>query len=127
MNMDSLQFGFKTHTGTGQATWLVHKVLQHYLQQGSKPVAVVLDCTKAFDLAKFNILFERLLPRGLPAVVVRVLAFSYKEHTAWVRWGRSSPGEPAVVKPSPSIMEPDKARSQVQPSGVSISTLFSMN
>ena len=61
----------------GQATWLIQEVLQHYLRHGSKPVAVVLDYSKVFDLAKFNILFNRLLPRGLPAVVVRVLAFSY--------------------------------------------------
>ena len=41
------------------------------------PVTVVLDCTKAFDLAKYNILFTRLLATGMPAVVVRVLAQSY--------------------------------------------------
>lgn len=52
-------------------------MLQHYLRQGSKPVAVVLDCTKAFDLAKFNIMFGRLLERGMPSIVVRVIAFSY--------------------------------------------------
>ena len=46
---DSLHFGFKKKYSTGQATWLVQEVLQHYLRQGSKPVAVVLDCTKAFD------------------------------------------------------------------------------
>ena len=67
----------------------MQEVLQHYLRQGSKPVAVVLDCTKAFDLARFDILFGRLLERGMPAIVVRVLAFSYAEQVAWVRWGRS--------------------------------------
>ena len=66
------------------------EVLQHYLRQGSKPVAVVLDYTKAFDLAKFSILFKMLLARGMPAVVVRVLAHSYLEQEAWVRWGRTS-------------------------------------
>ena len=89
LQSDSLQFGFKRKCSTGQATWLVQEVLQHYLRQGSKPVAVVLDCTKAFDLAKFDIMFGRLLERGMPAVVVRVLAFSYQEQVAWVRWGRA--------------------------------------
>ena len=56
---------------------------------GSKPVAVVLDCSKAFDLAKFDILFDRLLSdRKMPAIVVRVLAYSYQEQLAWVRCGR---------------------------------------
>ena len=61
LHSDSLQFGFKRKCSTGTATWLVQEVLQHYLRQGTKPVAVVLDCTKAFDLAKFSILFSRLL------------------------------------------------------------------
>ena len=89
LQSDSLQFGFKRRCSTGQATWLVQEVLQQYLRQGSKPVAVVLDCTKAFDLAKYDILFGRLLERGMPAIVVRVLAHSYQEQVAWVRWGRA--------------------------------------
>ena len=82
LQTDTLQFGFKRKCSTGQATWLAQEVLQHYLRQGSKPVAVVLDCTKAFNLAKFNILFELLLKREMPAVVVRMLAYSYVEQEA---------------------------------------------
>ena len=90
LHSDTLQFGFKRGCGTSSATWLVQEVLQHYLREGSKPIAVVLDCSKAFDLAKFDILFERLLTdRRMPAIVVRVLAYSYQEQLAWVRWGRS--------------------------------------
>ena len=88
LNSDSLQFGFKKRCSTSTATWLVQEVLQHYLRQGSRPVAVVLDCSKAFDLAKFDLLFSRLLDCGLPAIVVRVLAFSYQHQVAWIRWGR---------------------------------------
>ena len=49
---------------------------------------MVLDCTKAFDLAKFDLLFHCLLDR-LPAVVVQVLCYCYETQQAWVRWGRS--------------------------------------
>ena len=48
-------------------------------------MSVVLGCTKAFDLAKYNLLFKRLLDRGMPAVVVRVIANTYLEQEAWVR------------------------------------------
>ena len=89
LHTDSLQFGFKKRCSTGTATWLVHEVFQHYLRQGSRSVAVVLDCTKTFDLARFDILFGRLLDCTVPVIVVRVLAFSYKEQLAWVRWGRA--------------------------------------
>ena len=85
---DSLQFGFKRNCSTSTASWLANEVLQHYLRQGSRPIACVLDCSKAFDLAKFSLIFSRALDSGLPAVVVRVLLHSYKEQEAWVRWGR---------------------------------------
>ena len=89
LQSDTLQFGFKRGCGTSSATWLVQEVIQQYLHAGSKPIAVVLDCSKAFDLARFDILFDRLLTdRRVPAVVVRVLAFSYQEQQGWVRWGR---------------------------------------
>ena len=51
LQSDSLQFGFKKQCGTDTATWLVQEVIQHYLNQGSKPIAIILDCTNAFDLA----------------------------------------------------------------------------
>ena len=97
LSSDSLQFGFKQKCSTGTATWLVQEVLQHYLRQGSKPVMIVLDCTKAFDLARFDLLFNRLLER-LPAVVVRVLMYSYTEQLAWARWGKSSTSETFGIK-----------------------------
>ena len=49
----------------------------------------MLDCSKAFDKCKFNLLFKRLLDKGLPAVVVRVLVYMYMEQQAWVKWGES--------------------------------------
>ena len=90
LHSDTLQFGFKKGCGTSTATWLVQKLPQQFLRGGSKPVAVVLDCSKAFDKAKFLILFHLLLEedRKVPAVVVRILAFSYQEQVAWVHWGR---------------------------------------
>ena len=67
------------------ALWIAQEVLAHYLRQGSRPIATVLDCTKA----KFNLIFSRALVCSIPAIVVRVLIFSYKEQQGWIRWGRS--------------------------------------
>jgi hypothetical protein len=46
----------------------------------------LLDCSKALDTCKFSILFSRLLERGMPAIVVRVIIFVYEEQYAWVSW-----------------------------------------
>ena len=87
LSSDSLQFGFKSGTSTTQCTWLVQEVVGHYLQGGSYPIAVVLDCSRAFDLCKFDILFASVLEKGMPAIIVRILMFMYEEQYAWVRWG----------------------------------------
>ena len=49
----------------------------------------LLDCSKAFDMVKYNILFTKLLEKGLPAVVVRTIIVVYEKQYAWVRWGRA--------------------------------------
>ena len=49
-------------------------------------------------MAKYNILFESLLKKKVPAVVVRVLCFSYEEQHAWVRWGRTTVSDEFTIK-----------------------------
>ena len=89
LSSDSLQFGFKAGTSTTQCSWLVQEVVGHYLREGSYPLVVVLDCSKAFDLCKFDKLFTAVLEKGMPPIVVRVMMFMYEEQYAWVRWGEA--------------------------------------
>ena len=86
---DSLQFGFKASTSTTQCTWLVTEVVQHLLRTGTNPIVTVLDCTKAFDLCKFSILFNRILETGVPPIVVRCLMTMYEDQYGWVKWGQT--------------------------------------
>ena len=74
LQSDGLQFGYKCGASTTQCTWLVQEVVQHYMRAGSSPIIAVLDCSRAFDLAKWNKLFQRLLDR-LPAILVRLLLY----------------------------------------------------
>ena len=76
LSSDSLQFGYKANTSTTHCTWLVSEVVQHLLIGGVNPIVTVLDCSKAFDKCKFSLLFKRLLDKGLPPVVTRVLVYS---------------------------------------------------
>ena len=63
------------------------EVVQHLLRTGTNPIVTVLDCTKAFDLCKFSILFSRILDTGVPPIVVRCLMTMYEDQHGWVRWG----------------------------------------
>ena len=63
------------------------EVAQHYLRSGTPTILTLLDCSKAFDKCQFDILFNKLIDRGLPAIVVRALIFVYEEQVAYVSWG----------------------------------------
>ena len=71
----SLQFGYKENTSTTQCSWLVMEVASHYLRQRTPGMLALLDCSKAFDMCSFEIIFKKLVYRNLPAIVVRVLIF----------------------------------------------------
>ena len=70
---DELQFGYKEDYSTSQCSWLVSEVASHFLRKGTPCIVTLLDCTKAFDKCKFDILFRKLLDRRMPAIVVRTL------------------------------------------------------
>ena len=50
-------------------------------------ITTLLDCSKAFDKCKFVPLFQKLLDRSVPSIVVRILIFIYTKQEAWVKWG----------------------------------------
>ena len=96
LSSDSLQFGYKARTSTTHCTWLVSEVVQHMLRGGVNPIITVVDCSKAFDKYKFSLLFNRLLDKGLPPVVIRVIAFIYMEQYGWVKWGDSKSSQMSI-------------------------------
>jgi hypothetical protein len=87
LSSDGLQFGYKEGSSTTQASWLVHEVIGHYLREGSNPICGLLDCSKAFDLAKWDKMFNLVLLRKIPAIVARAMIFTYQEQYVWCRWG----------------------------------------
>ena len=55
-----------------------------------------LDASKAFDRVDHHALFQKLLRRNLPPVVVWLLLFWYQQRSVQVRW-QSSLSEPFGV------------------------------
>ena len=86
---DELQFGYKEDYSTSQCSWLVNEVASYFLRKGTPCIVTLLDCTKAFDKCRFDILFKKLMDRNMPAIVVRALVFVYEEQHAWVCWGKA--------------------------------------
>ena len=88
MSSDPLQFGYKSGYSTTQCSWFVMETASYFIRKRTPVIATLLDCTMAFDKCRFDILFEKLLDRGVPPVLLRVLIFVYQEQYAWVKWGR---------------------------------------
>ena len=87
LGSDTLQFGLKAKVSTRQCSWLVSEGAAHYVNSGTPVIATLLDCSKAFDKCEFVHLFQKLVDRGLPTIVVRMLVYIYPEQEAWVKWG----------------------------------------
>ena len=63
----------------------MNEVTNYYMRRGTAVTACLLDCSKAFDKCKFDVLFDKLVEKGIPAVVIRALLFIYEEQTGWVK------------------------------------------
>jgi hypothetical protein len=83
----------------------------YFVRKKTPVIFTLLDCTMAFDKCRFDILFEKLLERNLPPVVLRVLVYVYQEQYAWVKWGKeklrlfriqNGTRQGSVLSPSPS-------------------------
>ena len=86
---DDLQFGFQEQVSTNMCTWLVLETLNHFAKNGSEVFICVMDMKKAFDLVKQSKLFEKLMTRNIPPVVLRLLLDMYRKQEANVRWNSS--------------------------------------
>ena len=87
LGSDSLQFGYRSGTSTSQCSWLVTEVAGYYLRRGTAVSACLLDCSKAFDKCRFDHIFEKVLQKSIPPIVVRVLIYMYEEQTGFVKLG----------------------------------------
>ena len=62
----------------------------HVYQSMSSPIFICyLDASKAFDRLNFWVLFDKLLKRGMPVIVVRILIYWYTSQNFYVQWGSS--------------------------------------
>ena len=61
-------------------------VVSQYLQEGSAVYGCLIDALKAFDTVGHNILFDKLLTRGVPSPVLHFLFGWYQSQHLRIRW-----------------------------------------
>ena len=55
-------------------------IVSRYINRGSAVFGCLLDVSKAFNLVNHDMLFHKLVERGLPLPVVRFLSSWYDDH-----------------------------------------------
>ena len=81
------QFGFKAAHSTDLCIFTLKSVVNYYLDFRSNVAACFLDASKAFDRVNHWTLFYKLLNRGIPIPIVRILCFWYRTQQVCIRWG----------------------------------------
>ena len=81
------QFGFKPKHSTDACIYVLKESIDRYLEQQSSVYLCFLDASKAFDRVNHFSLFNKLINRGVPGYLVRILVFWYSNQVMCVRWG----------------------------------------
>jgi hypothetical protein len=80
------QFGFKKRTGCNHAIFSVKCVVDYFVKGGSTVSLCTLDISKAFDNVSHDVLFIKLMNRGLPKSLLTLLIRWYSSSQSRVRW-----------------------------------------
>lgn len=87
LDTSPLQFAYKKGLSTTMCTGLVTATVQHYNNNGSQVYAALLDMSKAFDMLKFDRLFDKTLKeRGFPNILRKFFSNWYRAQHLKVRW-----------------------------------------
>ena len=76
---------------------MVNEVTNHFMKRGTAVNACFLDCSKAFDKCKFDKLFQKLIDKGLPLIVIRILIFAYEEQSGCVKLAGKKSDEFTII------------------------------
>lgn len=90
------QFGFKKRHGTDMCIYALKEIVGKYLNLNSSVFLCFIDATKAFDRVNHHMLFTKLINRGVPTYLIRILVFWYANQVMHVKWD-SALSEPFYV------------------------------
>ena len=81
------QFGFKKGHSTDLCVYVLKSIIDYYASLSSPLFICFLDASKAFDRLDHCILFDKLISRDIPKIIVRFLCIWYSTQTFCIRWG----------------------------------------
>ena len=86
LTFSDYQYAFKRKSSTVMCTLILKETVDYYLSNNSNVYACMLDARKAFDRLHYGKLFNILLKRNIPSIVLRLLLDSYCHHVLFIKW-----------------------------------------
>ena len=83
------QFAYKKNFSTTMCSFLLKDTVEYYINNGNNVYATFLDCSKAFDCVRHDILFDILMEKGICPLIIRLLIVLYKNMMGTVKWNNN--------------------------------------
>ncbi len=82
----NLQFSFKAQHSTVMCNLIMKETIRYYNNRGTDIFACFLDASKAFDRLRYDKLFQILLKRKMPPIIIRSLLDMYEKQKVRTVW-----------------------------------------
>ena len=86
LSTSDMQFAYKSGHSTSMCSFVVKETVNYYLNNGSQVFSCCVDLSKAFDLVKHDKLFQVLIDRNVPPVIVRIILDMYQRQSMRTVW-----------------------------------------
>ena len=83
------QFGFKSSHSTDLCIYTLKEFIDYYKSRGTTVYVTFLDASKAFDRIDHWLLFNKMIKKGVPLFIIKLLFFWYSRQKMFVRWGNT--------------------------------------
>ena len=80
------QFGYKEKNSSDSCIFVLKEIVNYYRRLSSNVYICFLDASKAFDRINHYHHFKKLLSKGLPKIIVRILLAWYTSQQFIVKW-----------------------------------------
>ena len=81
-----LQYAFKKQHSTAMCSLVLKEVINYYLNNNSDVYSCFIDASKVFDRVRHDKLFEILVDRGMPAIIIRMMLDLYQRQVMRTVW-----------------------------------------